>query len=167
VVDCPASRRLSKAETRETTGQRLKEMSRTALVETLETTLMVMEAETAKPRESVTVRVSVWTLMEEGAVQVVVAAVVSEKVPPVVLQARVRASPVLGSWTAAVRESEAPAWTEVEEATRESMKGASLAYGGGGATSWSVRATAVVWLGGMETPEAEPWKSRVPEASKA
>ena len=64
--------------------------------------------------------------MEEGAVQVVVAAVGSEKVPPVAVHARLRVSPVLGSRTVAVRERAPPVWTEVEEATRDSMRGASL-----------------------------------------
>ncbi len=90
-------------------------------------TLMVREMETAMPWESLTVRVRVWMPVEEGAVQEGVAAEESEKVPLVAVQARVTESPGLGSWTAAVRETDSPVWTVVEEATRESMRGASLA----------------------------------------
>jgi hypothetical protein len=50
VVDCPASRRLREAGTRETTGQRLKEMLTAALpVEAPETTLTAREREAAAP----------------------------------------------------------------------------------------------------------------------
>jgi hypothetical protein len=72
------------------------------------------------------VKVRVWTPVEEGAVQEVVAAVGAEKVPPEAVHARVRESPGLGSCTVAVREREPPVWTEVEEETRESRTGASL-----------------------------------------
>jgi hypothetical protein len=127
VVDCPASRRLREAETLETTGKRLKEMLTAALpVETPETTLTTNETEAAAPWESVTVKVRVWTPVEVGAVHEVVAAAGAEKEPPEAVQARVRVSLALGSWTVAVREREAPVCTEVEEATTESMTGASL-----------------------------------------
>ena len=62
-----------------------------------ETTLMARETETAAPWESVTVRVRVCRPGEEGAVQEVVAAEGSEKVPPEAVHARLRGSPGLGS----------------------------------------------------------------------
>jgi len=96
-VDCPASSLLREAETLETVGQRLKEMSTEAEPEGPETTLMERERETAAPWESVTVRVRVWMPVEEGAVQEVVEEVVSEKVPLEAVHATERVSPALGS----------------------------------------------------------------------
>ena len=59
-VDWPTSSLLREAETEETEGQKLKEMSREAApLEAPETTLMARERETAEPWESVTVRVRV------------------------------------------------------------------------------------------------------------
>jgi hypothetical protein len=67
----------------------------------------------------------------------------------------------------ATRERELPADTEVEEATRESMTGGSFREARGALSSWRVMAMREDWPAEMETPEAEPWKSRVPEESKA
>jgi hypothetical protein len=67
----------------------------------------------------------------------------------------------------ATKVREPPADTEVEGAVRESMKGASFRKGGGALTCWRVMATREVCSAEMETPEAEPSKSLVPEESKA
>jgi hypothetical protein len=73
----------------------------------------------------------------------------------------------LGSWAVAVKERAPPVDTEVVLAVTESMIGASLPYGGGGAISWRVIATAVVRPAVMVTPDVWPWKRFVPAASKA
>ncbi|HYO68947.1 MAG TPA: hypothetical protein VEU33_23000 [Archangium sp.] len=107
----------------------MKEMSRWALVAAPETTLTAMETDAAAPSESVTVRVRTWTPREEGAVQEVVAALGSEKVPLVAVQAQVRVSPALGSCAVALRGRVPPAWTEVGDATTESMRGGLIVAG--------------------------------------
>src|SRR4051812_2466184 len=47
------------------------------------------------------------------------------------------------------------------------MTGASFTKGGGALTCWRVMATRAVWSAMMDTLEAEPSKSLVPEESKA
>jgi hypothetical protein len=48
---------------------------------------------------------------------------------------------------------EPPAGAEVDDATRESMIGASFSKGGGGWSCWRVMATRVVWPAEMVMPE--------------
>ena len=105
--------------------------------------------------------------VEAGAVHEVEPVVAEEKEPPVEDQAKERVSPGLGYWAVAAREMTLPVVAEEEDADRDSMRGAAFRKAGGALTCWRVRATTAVCSAAMETPEAEPSKSRVPEASKA